>query len=436
MLNCRASKAVFVIVAVFALLSPAVPATAEPRSPTPAELAAAQQRIRDARASVGSLMSRAQRAAEAYQGASVRAQKAGLAREIAVNDARQAQSRFIDAHLVATVAQNQSVAASAAAVAAAAASAAADLEARSNRRQLNLIAAGAYRTGGQVGMLSQLMLADDPLELANLGTLMNHIGDHQQRVIDDTKLAHKRSVVAEAKAAESKHTAAAAAAKATRVLAVVAAARSEAQRTSRAATASAVTAEQLLSKANRARASAQLLVTAAERELGQAVLSATALRRAAERARSEASTTRRTPAPNDAAATAIHWAFEQIGVPYSWGGGDESGPTRGFAHGANTVGFDCSGLTLFIYAKAGVRLDHYSQSQWDRGPRVSSRADLKPGDLMFFAFDTNDPSTIHHVSIYIGNGKMIEAPHTGAVVRVASVERSGYIGATRPWSSS
>jgi cell wall-associated NlpC family hydrolase len=67
---------------------------------------------------------------------------------------------------------------------------------------------------------------------------------------------------------------------------------------------------------------------------------------------------------------------------------------------------------------------------------VSSRADLEPGDLMFFAYDTSNESTIHHVAIYIGNGKMIEAPHTGEVVRVSSADRSGYIGATRPWASS
>ncbi|MCU1587880.1 MAG: hypothetical protein JWN31_1373, partial [Frankiales bacterium] len=55
-------------------------------------------------------------------------------------------------------------------------------------------------------------------------------------------------------------------------------------------------------------------------------------------------------------------------------------------------------------------------------------------DLMFFAYDTSNPSTIHHVALYIGNGKLIEAPYTGAVVRVASADRSDFIGATRPWA--
>jgi cell wall-associated NlpC family hydrolase len=130
----------------------------------------------------------------------------------------------------------------------------------------------------------------------------------------------------------------------------------------------------------------------------------------------------------------MHWAFQEIGVPYSWGGGDENGPTYGFAQGAGTKGFDCSGLTLFAYAQAGIHLDHYTGTQWNQGMRISSRGALEPGDLMFFAYDTSDPSTIHHVSIYIGNGKMIEAPYTGEVVRVTSYGRSDFIGGVRPWA--
>jgi cell wall-associated NlpC family hydrolase len=155
---------------------------------------------------------------------------------------------------------------------------------------------------------------------------------------------------------------------------------------------------------------------------------------AARAARDDAAQYRDVDAPSDEARIAIHWAFEEIGVPYSWGGGDESGPTYGFAQGSNTKGFDCSGLTLFVYGKADIHLVHYSQAQYQQGKRISSRSDLLPGDLMFFATDTSDPSTIHHVSIYIGKGKMIEAPYTGEVVRVSSAGRSDFIGATRPWA--
>ena len=132
-----------------------------------------------------------------------------------------------------------------------------------------------------------------------------------------------------------------------------------------------------------------------------------------------------------AAATADGWAFREIGVPYSWGGGDATGPTGGFAQGADTVGFDCSGLTLFAWAHAGVALGHYTGSQWTAGRHVA-QSDLQPGDLVFFATDTADPATIHHVGLYIGAGDMINAPHTGDVVRKASVAGfGGYLGAVR-----
>ena len=68
------------------------------------------------------------------------------------------------------------------------------------------------------------------------------------------------------------------------------------------------------------------------------------------------------------------------------------------------------------------------------GPRYRSMSDVKPGDLLFFAYNPSDESTIHHVGIYIGDGRMIEAPYTGEVVRVSSAYRSDFIGATRPWA--
>jgi cell wall-associated NlpC family hydrolase len=434
MLDCRALRPVLVLAAVLSLLTPALPALADKRHPTPAEVAAAEQRVRDARSSVQSLQVRAERAAEAYNGAHVLAMRATAARDAARQLARAAQTRFVDAHVLATAARGQATAATTQAEIAELASAQAAIDALGSQRKLDQIAAGAYRNGGQIGQLSQLMLASDPLELANAGTLMNQIGDYQQRVINDMKVAHQRSVLAARAAVAAKRLSVAAADRATRVEAAAAAARAEAQATSQAASRSAHEADALLSKANHARLTAQQLVTQAERALGRAVLSAEAMRKAAAAARREASGVQSGTAPSDAAATAIHWAFEEIGVPYAWGGGDENGPTRGFAQGANTVGFDCSGLTLFIYHKAGIRLDHYTGSQWDQGKRVSSRSDLQPGDLMFFAYDTSNPSTIHHVAIYIGNGKLIEAPYTGAVVRVASADRSDYIGATRPWA--
>jgi cell wall-associated NlpC family hydrolase len=128
-----------------------------------------------------------------------------------------------------------------------------------------------------------------------------------------------------------------------------------------------------------------------------------------------------------AATAALKW----LGTPYSWGGDDAGGPTRGIQQGANTVGFDCSGLVTYAWGRAGVRLAHYATSQWASGPHPS-RSELRPGDLVFFARNPSNPSTIHHVGIYIGDGRMIEAPFTGARVRISNAFRPDYAGATRP----
>jgi cell wall-associated NlpC family hydrolase len=119
------------------------------------------------------------------------------------------------------------------------------------------------------------------------------------------------------------------------------------------------------------------------------------------------------------ALSALHDAESQIGKPYQWGA---AGPST----------YDCSGLVLWSYAQVGVHLDHWTGDQWNEGAHVS-RSELRPGDLVFFATNTSDPSTIHHVGMYVGNGEMVDAPFTGADVRYDSAFRSDYIGAVRPY---
>ena len=87
--------------------------------------------------------------------------------------------------------------------------------------------------------------------------------------------------------------------------------------------------------------------------------------------------------------------------------------------------FDCSGLTMFAWAAAGVRLPHSSAAQYAGLPHVS-QDQLAPGDLVFYGHP------IHHVGIYIGNGQYVHAPQTGDVVKVASAFRSDWAGAARP----
>jgi cell wall-associated NlpC family hydrolase len=119
------------------------------------------------------------------------------------------------------------------------------------------------------------------------------------------------------------------------------------------------------------------------------------------------------------ALAALHAAESQIGKPYQWG-----------AAGPNT--YDCSGLVLWSYGQVGIHLDHWTGDQWNEGAHIS-QSELRPGDLVFFAYNTSDPSTIHHVGMYIGNGEMVDAPFTGADVRYDSAFRPDYIGAVRPY---
>jgi cell wall-associated NlpC family hydrolase len=124
-----------------------------------------------------------------------------------------------------------------------------------------------------------------------------------------------------------------------------------------------------------------------------------------------------------AAVKAVAVALAQLGSPYVWG-----------AEGPST--FDCSGLTSFAYAAAGVTISRVSRAQFAAyaGIRPVDPMHLVPGDLVFFADNPRVPSTIHHVGMYIGRGLMVEAPHTGAVVRTSSIWRSSYAGAVRPAS--
>jgi cell wall-associated NlpC family hydrolase len=105
------------------------------------------------------------------------------------------------------------------------------------------------------------------------------------------------------------------------------------------------------------------------------------------------------------AAIAVDEARRQLGKPYHWGG---AGPDS----------FDCSGLTMWAWRKAGVGLPHYTGAQYDATVHIPL-SELQPGDLVFFYRD------VSHVGIYVGNGQMIHAPHTGDVVRYASIYSEG-----------
>lgn len=108
----------------------------------------------------------------------------------------------------------------------------------------------------------------------------------------------------------------------------------------------------------------------------------------------------------------------QAGTPYSWGGGNASGATRGIGRGANTVGFDCSGLVQYAYAQIGMKMPRLAEQQQMVGRRTNNIGSLRAGDLV---------AGPHHIAIYAGNGMMWEAPRTGLNVRLTPV-RKGMVG--------
>jgi cell wall-associated NlpC family hydrolase len=129
-----------------------------------------------------------------------------------------------------------------------------------------------------------------------------------------------------------------------------------------------------------------------------------------------------TPPDSSLGAQAVQIALQYQGIPYVWGG---STPQSGF---------DCSGLTRYVYAQLGIKLTHYAAAQWHEGTPVASK-DVRPGDLVFFEPKLDGPG---HVGIYLGGGYFLHAPHTGDVVKITSFAdqhyASMYMGAERPYS--
>jgi peptidoglycan DL-endopeptidase CwlO len=125
-------------------------------------------------------------------------------------------------------------------------------------------------------------------------------------------------------------------------------------------------------------------------------------------------------APNDAAATAIAYAEEQLGKPYLWGG---TGPDA----------FDCSGLVMMAYRAAGISIPRTSQEQWAWGPRIGPKH-VRPGDMVFFAGSDGTRASPGHVGLVIGGGLMIEAYASGFLIRIAPYGYRDPVGFTRPWA--
>ncbi|MEV7595057.1 NlpC/P60 family protein [Streptomyces sp. NPDC090085] len=143
----------------------------------------------------------------------------------------------------------------------------------------------------------------------------------------------------------------------------------------------------------------------------------------------------------------VNAACSQIGVPYSWGGGSIHGPTFGQdypgggpgAHDSRVKGFDCSHLVQYAaWQGAGIALPEgtWNQARWSgataRFDRTRGIAPLQPGDLLLWGSDPANLGSVHHIAVYLGNGKMVEARESGTLVMVSDVRLNAqYAGALR-----
>jgi cell wall-associated NlpC family hydrolase len=119
--------------------------------------------------------------------------------------------------------------------------------------------------------------------------------------------------------------------------------------------------------------------------------------------------------PGGGGAEAVAAAMSQIGVPYVWAGASQG------------AGFDCSGLTMWAWAHAGISLSHSAADQYAESVHVPL-SDLQPGDLLFY----QEGNTIGHVTMYVGPGQMVQAMETGTNIQVTGIWTSGLVGAGRP----
>ncbi len=313
--------------------------------------------------------------------------------------------------------------------AAASEAATADQKAAATATELNRFASAAYRSGGDIARVSSMLSANGPQDLIDQASTIDVLGDRQSTALRRVNVARAAALVLKGQAAQA--------------LADQQAATDQVK-TSRDQAQGLVDEQQrqaneLSAQQSQLRAQVALLSSRSERLAAQraAGLAARAAAEAAEAAESGTGDGGNLDIPRGillgmpvnvpegrqrgtlvGAAKSVAYARKQIGKPYLWAA---DGPAS----------FDCSGLVMMAWRQSAVSLPHWSVAQYATGKKISL-ANIRPGDMVFFATDLTEYRSIHHVGLYIGNGQMIEAPFTGSFVRVSSINRASLFGASRP----
>ncbi len=394
----RAFAALAVLVLGVSVLASSMPAQAHPVYPSKKKVAAAKAAVRGKAADVKSIQAALARAADELEAA-----------QNAAETAAEAYNNAMDQLAVAT--DNAKTAQGAADAAARKAGLA--------QAQIGKLAAEAYMNGG-MGDLAAIVSSGGPDQVLDRASGLQVVSGIRQQTFaqaSQTKVVAKLLQQKAAVALARQKAAAAAAAKAK--------AAAEAQASAAAAKKTSVAKQENRLVAQLASLQRISVKLAKQRQAGIAKAKAEAAARrarlAAERAAAAAHHSNggggggggggSSHGSSAGGRVAVAYARSQLGKWYLWGA---DGPGR----------FDCSGLTMRAWQRAGVYLPHYSVAQYADTAHVPV-GDARPGDLVFFANNTSNPGSIHHVAIYIGGGQMIEAPHTGAQVRISSIWRSG-----------
>ncbi|MPZ65487.1 MAG: hydrolase [Pseudonocardiaceae bacterium] len=416
------------LLAVLALAgSPVVGVAVPPAPPNPSdeELDTGRDEV-DARAgNVGSL---------ANQVAEADAQLQAVQAEVAL--AREETNRAL---MELSFAQDEAAAAQAAAAAARAEADAAGARIRDTQQHVDEFAAGSYRQGSTVGGVTAFLGSENPEDLLARAELLEAVSGSQldalenmqrARTVKANKDSAARAALDDAQAKQQFAEQAKVAAD-TAYQTAIDAESAQAERTTQLEARKGDLERQLYEAQQDVRGlegqRQRYEEWQAQREREQAAAAVAAAEAAA--ASSSDSDAGSSDSGSGSVGDVIDRAMSQLGVRYSWGGGDSDGPTLGIRDGGvadsygdyRNSGFDCSGLMIYAFApEIGYSLPHYSGSQYDSGVKVPL-SQKQPGDMLFWATG----GRIHHVALYIGDGQMIEAPQSGSQVRIAPVRTSG-----------
>lgn len=285
---------------------------------------------------------------------------------------------------------------------------AADRVVRHQRRRLNAVIRDTYKMGGMAGLTGALLDQPPSEALRNLAYL-DYVGDKQARALGQFRQAKGAALLTEGGARSA--------------LRAMTTARRQADRARHSAEHAVEVRKDRVAalRSHRESLRAQLKAIEAHNRAVHAAAARAARRHAAalalarKRASAAAADAR---SEHTRTRTVVRSALDQIGKPYVWAAANPG------------VGFDCSGLVLYAYRQIGIELPHSAQYQYLRGRHVAS-SQLRPGDLLFYSSD-GTVDGIHHVTMYIGHGQVVQAADFGIPIQVVPAYFNfGYIGATR-----